>query len=192
MLISSKDSLNISYIYCIFGSNNFLSSFQITTYLLLHHWGRRSFVISSLSEVKHLIWTETTAQENKQCISYAKCLIPSLGGSGNHFDHMVGIYHPTAHEQLCCLPPFSPQAWALTLFQRSEVILLLDKAFKTWKLFRILRGDIFYFNTNDRATPLSGLSQGWDSSVKWLLSWDLKSDCLSMTPSFATQDWVGR
>lgn len=108
MFISSKNSLNILYIYCIFGSNNFLLSFQIPTYLLLHHWGRRSFVISSLSDMKHLIWTVTTAQENKQCISYSKCLLPSLGDSGNHFEHMVGVYHQITQENLCCLSPFSP------------------------------------------------------------------------------------
>lgn len=161
MFISSEYSLNISYIYCIFGSNNFLSSLQITTYLLLHHWGRRSFVINSLSDVKHLILTETNAQENKQCISYAKCLLPSLGGSGNHFDHMVGIYHPMAHEHLYCLPPFSSQTWALALFQRTKVRLLSNRTSKPRKLIRIPKE--ISLNANYQATPSSGLSQGWDN-----------------------------
>lgn len=186
MFISSKDSLNISYIYCIFGSNNFLSSFQITIYLLLYHWGRRSFVISSLSDVKHLIWTDTTPQENKQCISYTKCLLLSLGGRGNHFDHMVVIYHPMAYELLCSLPPFSPQIWALALFHRSKVNLLLELLNPGGSSES--SGEIFV-NTNDQATSLLGLSPWRDSLVKWLLSWALKLDCLTMIPSFATNDW---
>ena len=185
MFISSKDSLNISYIYCIFGSNNFLSSFQINIYLLLRHWGR-SFAISSLSDVKHLIWTETTPQENKQCISYTKCLLLSLGVSGNHFDHMVGIYHLMAYELLCYLPPFSPQIWALALFQWSEVNLLLE--FLNTRGSSESSGAIF-LNTNDQATSLLGLSPWWNSLVKWLLSWVLKLDCLTIIPSFATKDW---
>lgn len=49
-------------------------------------------------------------------------------------------------------------------------------------------GEIFV-NTNDQATSLLGLSPWWDSLVKWLLSGALKLDCLTMIPSFATNDW---